>query len=466
MSMQSGLGHPAHGQSILGSAPTLGSSRSGGSRSGQSWEMISAPLPPSLSPQQQQQQQQQQQLRDMQQRSVTSPSSGWTPGVDQQGIVGQNVIGQEILNGVGLSGGSAILPHQRLRGSQTAIQRRPSQEIPSQPRSKTEIIRSNTVSSAGRPIDFVDGSVHQQRLDAATSFQPTPAVSQPGIAGVNQFQLDQVKSQDSASGVGNLSRSQHFRVQSPVPQQNQGSALREASNLYENLPLSKNSKAPSMHIINQSGMTGARVIRNNSDGFRSSGGRNVTPTSQFSGLAAGNERENMLTPASQVLDLSDNLSREALAPPTQQLGVARDWRSTRGIPQEHDDLTHFRNNSPLEVNQTNQIQETRDTLISEAGSVLDRKCPVCGMDCSQISMDEFQTHVFECFDNTDDTSIAPETMQPQRTPEQTMMGGSRVCPMCEKQFPESTSQQYFEGHVQSHFEEVAEQFEVLNVQQQ
>ena len=81
-------------------------------------------------------------------------------------------------------------------------------------------------------------------------------------------------------------------------------------------------------------------------------------------------------------------------------------------------------------------------------------CPVCSADFSHYSMDEFQTHVFECFDDSD----GPETLHA----EQTVNSTDRICPMCSAVFPETVPQQEFETHVQTHFEDgSATGFEVI-----
>ncbi|XP_041371774.1 LOW QUALITY PROTEIN: uncharacterized protein LOC121385244 [Gigantopelta aegis] len=87
-------------------------------------------------------------------------------------------------------------------------------------------------------------------------------------------------------------------------------------------------------------------------------------------------------------------------------------------------------------------------------------CPVCSVDFNHYSMDEFQTHVFECFDDSD----APETLHAEQTTTTTTSSGSkdRICPMCSALFPESVPQQEFETHVQTHFEDgSATGFEVI-----
>ena len=78
----------------------------------------------------------------------------------------------------------------------------------------------------------------------------------------------------------------------------------------------------------------------------------------------------------------------------------------------------------------------------------DRVCPVCNRDYSHVSMEDFQTHVFECFDED-----GPETMKASEPIE-------RSCPMCNKKFRGDLPQHEFEAHVHSHFGE--ENFEMLH----
>ncbi|CAG5126411.1 unnamed protein product [Candidula unifasciata] len=84
----------------------------------------------------------------------------------------------------------------------------------------------------------------------------------------------------------------------------------------------------------------------------------------------------------------------------------------------------------------------------------DKLCPVCNNDYSQVSMEEFQTHVFECFDDEN----PPETMKAHpSSPE-------RLCPMCSASFSFDLPQAEFERHVHGHFgeENPGEPFEILH----
>ncbi|BFZ22240.1 hypothetical protein BsWGS_25277 [Bradybaena similaris] len=92
-----------------------------------------------------------------------------------------------------------------------------------------------------------------------------------------------------------------------------------------------------------------------------------------------------------------------------------------------------------------------DPSVSRVNS--DKLCPVCNNDYSQVSMEDFQTHVFECFDDEN----PPETMKAHTSPE-------RLCPMCSASFSYDMPQVDFERHVHGHFgeENPAEPFEILH----
>lgn len=92
-----------------------------------------------------------------------------------------------------------------------------------------------------------------------------------------------------------------------------------------------------------------------------------------------------------------------------------------------------------------------DPSVSRLNS--DKLCPVCNNDYSQVSMEDFQTHVFECFDDEN----PPETMKAHTSPE-------RLCPMCSASFSYDMPQVEFERHVHGHFgeENPAEPFEILH----
>jgi predicted nucleic acid-binding Zn-ribbon protein len=84
----------------------------------------------------------------------------------------------------------------------------------------------------------------------------------------------------------------------------------------------------------------------------------------------------------------------------------------------------------------------------------DRLCPVCSHIYKNVSIEDFQTHVLDCFEDEN----PPETMKPQSSP-------NRLCPMmCGAKFGPETSQAVFENHVHSHFSEdcIAENFEMLS----
>ena len=86
-------------------------------------------------------------------------------------------------------------------------------------------------------------------------------------------------------------------------------------------------------------------------------------------------------------------------------------------------------------------------------------CPVCNVEFSRLTMVQFQTHVFECFDNHDDP---PMTLQPSSN--NIPSEDERTCPMCAASFPLTIPQETFEQHVLAHFGEdpQLDQFEMIN----
>ncbi|WAR04968.1 hypothetical protein MAR_020337 [Mya arenaria] len=83
-------------------------------------------------------------------------------------------------------------------------------------------------------------------------------------------------------------------------------------------------------------------------------------------------------------------------------------------------------------------------------------CPVCSQEFSRMKMEEFQMHVFECFDNCDES---PATLQPGASGQE----DERVCPMCNETFPLTIPQETYEQHVLGHFgdDPNMERFEML-----
>ena len=379
--------------------------RSGGSPSGHSWEMVNGTAPSSS---------------ELQQRSGQS-----SPRPD----LAKNIpaTGRPIINGNAGDAGNGqvtLLPGQKAK---TDIVRRRSEEDASKPKCKTEIIRSNTHPHAPRLGEWM-----------GTHYQQQGVAVQPDQIGLNQL----VQTPATASQGGTIQSRPTTGVQyPPAPaSQHQGSPAREPISTYDNFAANtvnnnNNVVGPSMHILNQSSMTGARVLQSGSGSFTGagSGGRSVTPTYQ------------------------------------NPVALARDGAAHRASPQEHTEPARPLSPSHLLPNQVQPIRFANEVQLaapskSPSKKGLDRKCPVCGQDFAHITMDEFQTHVFECFDDADDTSSAPETLQPQPTsPSKPGVSLDRVCPMCNQQFDDTVPQRYFEEHVQSHFEEVANHFEVLNI---
>ncbi|XP_076437392.1 uncharacterized protein LOC143276653 isoform X2 [Babylonia areolata] len=472
----------------------------GGSHSGgQSWEMVNGAVPPSHSvfpPHDQRQQHQKLLQQQQQQQPLKGPSPDRSPRREPtmmmnippttttttSGAKPVAVVSTGNPNGPAPNpNGPAGAPKPRLEG----IHRRYSEDVIQPPKgtaANTEV-RAHTLPQQQTPrlADWMGSHYHHQQQQQQQQQQQLGVRGMP--TGLNQFLKDapnttaastatmpaqgmMIETAGGAAAVVPLSR----RVQptevhypptpSPIqyPPQRQPSPHSQPPSIYENLshppppPSStgassqSTSTVPSMHILNQSSMTGGRVLQN-------------TPASGSGGCGG------MIT----------NAPSTATHQPAIVVGggwgggggggmVSRDGMGGhRGSPQEHSDLTPRPHNpTDLELNQQIHFVNEPSPMGTGGGGADDCKCPVCGQDFSHITMDEFQTHVFECFDDVEDTSNAPETLQPQQG-QRAPQSHERVCPMCQKSFAERISQDFFESHVQSHFEDVVDHFEVLDV---
>ena len=86
-------------------------------------------------------------------------------------------------------------------------------------------------------------------------------------------------------------------------------------------------------------------------------------------------------------------------------------------------------------------------------------CPACNREFSRLSTEEFQLHVYDCFDSNDDQ---PSTLQ---APANVSVDEDRTCPMCGATFPMAIPQETYEAHVLAHFGEEApavDRFEFVN----
>lgn len=85
-------------------------------------------------------------------------------------------------------------------------------------------------------------------------------------------------------------------------------------------------------------------------------------------------------------------------------------------------------------------------------------CPVCGQNFVNISMENFQMHVFHCMDDNSEECMTLRNTSPPQTSDKDV----RICPMCDASYP-SELQSEFEKHVQEHFGEdpIGDRFEVL-----
>lgn len=106
----------------------------------------------------------------------------------------------------------------------------------------------------------------------------------------------------------------------------------------------------------------------------------------------------------------------------------------------------------------NPVQSTNVEQESDRVNSL-KICPSCNREFSRLSTEEFQLHVYDCFDSNDDQ---PGTLQ---APTNVSVEEDRTCPMCGATFPMTIPQETYEAHVLAHFGEEApgvDRFEIIN----
>ncbi|KAL3837530.1 hypothetical protein ACJMK2_022880 [Sinanodonta woodiana] len=113
-----------------------------------------------------------------------------------------------------------------------------------------------------------------------------------------------------------------------------------------------------------------------------------------------------------------------------------------------------------------QQANTRDSrpVANTSSSDSEKICPLCKTNFSSLTMDDFQAHVFECFDgdeNHHNTLVKPE---PRVQAKASSPSDDRTCPMCNAVFPHAIPQEEYERHVLEHFgeEPIIDRFEVLH----
>lgn len=108
--------------------------------------------------------------------------------------------------------------------------------------------------------------------------------------------------------------------------------------------------------------------------------------------------------------------------------------------------------SPLRASSETRLV-TLDPGLEDVSAV--KICPSCTKEFSRLTMDAFQAHVYDCFDNGE---AGPATIQASADEE------DRICPMCSAAFPITIPQEIYEQHVFAHFGEEAmtDGFEMLS----
>ncbi|XP_046334213.2 tax1-binding protein 1 homolog [Haliotis rufescens] len=157
-------------------------------------------------------------------------------------------------------------------------------------------------------------------------------------------------------------------------------------------------------------------------------GAHIQPQSSYENIQPNTRRKYQAVVSDDFRMVQDNTPAFPV-PPELRPNLA--YPGTEASPSDHRTQTGPR--------QTNQAESA------------EKVCPVCSRDFAPMPMEDFQTHVFECFDD----SSAPETLRPGQI--------ERICPMCNDLFPETVPQEEFEKHVQTHFEqEITDRFEILD----
>ncbi|GFR90507.1 hypothetical protein ElyMa_006151300 [Elysia marginata] len=224
----------------------------------------------------------------------------------------------------------------------------------------------------------------------------------------------------------------------PPPQPHQvgtGTSSSSPLAIYQTASTAVTSNREGMHVLNKHMMGGGNVI------YQQSPSQLLQPKQVLlGGMAALPHTSQILNFTSQAV--SPHESQQPQLPPMTNLSPPR------GNQQQQ---TLYSNISPQGKSQ--QLDPSGPRVNS------DRTCPVCGQDFSHLPMENFQAHVYECFDEA-----GPETMKAPGD-EKSLVGGNsrasdRTCPVCNATFESTVPQSEFERHVHSHFGE--ENFEIVS----
>ena len=223
-----------------------------------------------------------------------------------------------------------------------------------------------------------------------------------------------------------------FSPQPPPPHQKSTSSPSPLST-YQTASTAVTSDRDGMHVLNKHMMGGGNVIYKQNP--------QLMQTQQIPFVVGS------LQPP-----ISQHLTFTAQAPPS------------HGIQLPQEKLQYPTNVSPPLGNQqavySNSSQQGQAQPLDPSGPRVhsDRACPVCGQDFSHVPMEDFQAHVYECFDEE-----GPETMKApgeERSANIGVGGSDRTCPVCNERFEISVPQAEYERHVHNHFGE--ENFEIVS----
>ncbi|KAK3584412.1 hypothetical protein CHS0354_023254 [Potamilus streckersoni] len=118
---------------------------------------------------------------------------------------------------------------------------------------------------------------------------------------------------------------------------------------------------------------------------------------------------------------------------------------------------------PLNISQQAHTKDSRP-VTNASSSDSEKICPLCKTNFSYLNMDDFQAHVFECFDGDENHHQTSVKLEPRVQTKGPSPSDDRTCPMCNAVFPQAIPQEEYERHVLEHFgeEPIIDRFEVLH----
>ncbi|XP_046570381.1 tax1-binding protein 1 homolog [Haliotis rubra] len=247
------------------------------------------------------------------------------------------------------------------------------------------------------------------------------------------------------------------------PRRMQGAATRLSDGVLWNSPQRRSSSShgttPQMSVSNQE-HSRSEVLRRRTPDNSLSSPRSKSEVIVRSGDTLGNVRESSpfsetqwringahVQPESSYENINPNMRRNYQTVVGEDFRLVQDKTPAFPVPPELRTNVAYPGNEASPNNNRTQTSQVQGNQTESTEKI----CPVCSRDFASMPMEDFQTHVFECFDD----SSAPETLRPGQI--------ERICPMCNALYPETVPQEEFERHVQTHFEqEITDRFEILD----